>query len=180
MQKLLMRVMLTVSLAVAATIAHSATPTADTDILNKAVEYFQSGKYHESLLMFRRLHSRYSLNSRFMAYMSVCLYYDAEYEQCADIIDSIAPRLNVFAPHEQSVYFYCAAQSCHKIERYTDAIAYYERVLLLCYGNEKGDILKDIGMCYKAMGQIPTAQEYFLSALAYYRKFNQKFSFDVN
>ena len=41
----------------------------DKDKLNKAVDYFQSGKYHESIILFKQLEKRFNLNYRFRAYM---------------------------------------------------------------------------------------------------------------
>lgn len=146
----------------------------DREILNKAVDYFQSGKYHEALIMFKKLDSRYRLNLRFKAYMSVCHYYDGEYKDCKAIVDSIADRLDVFAPHERSVYFYDAGESCFFLKKYQKAIDYFERVLLICYDNEKGDILMRLGQCYRRLLQIETAQEYFVSAKAYYERFNDE------
>ena len=144
----------------------------DGETLNKAVDYFQSGKYHESLLMFKKLENRYHLNKRFVAYMGVCYFYDEDYKKCANTIDSIASELDVFAPHERSVYFYCTAESFYRQCMYTKATEYFEKVLLLCYNKEKSDILKRIGQCYWQRGAIENAQEYFLSAKQYNVYFN--------
>ena len=42
--------------------------------LGVAIDYFQSGKYHEALLYFARLDSLYRLNPRFRAYTALCYY----------------------------------------------------------------------------------------------------------
>lgn len=146
----------------------------DSECLNKALEYFQSAKYHEALLMFRKLNSKYDLNVRFKAYMGICYYYDEDYENCEAIIDSIADRLEVFAPHERSIYFYDAGESCFNLRKYDKAITYYERVILICYDNEKGDILMRLGQCHRKLQNIETGQEYFISAKAYYTRFNEE------
>lgn len=150
----------------------SQTVVSDKEILNKAVEYFQGGKYHEALLMFKKLGCRYELNTRFKAYMGICYYYDEEYEECANVIDSVANALDVFAPHEQSVYYYCAAESHLQMKHMQEAINYYEKVLLLCYDNEKGDVLSGLARCYRSIGEMETSQEYYISAKAYYEQFN--------
>ena len=48
----------------------------DSELLGKAIEYFQSGKFHEALLLFDKLDNRYKLNPRFRAFLAVCYYYD--------------------------------------------------------------------------------------------------------
>ena len=47
--------------------------------LGMAIEYFQSGKYHESLLIFERLDKEYELDIRYKAYIGVCRYYEYDY-----------------------------------------------------------------------------------------------------
>lgn len=146
----------------------------DKEKLSLAVGYFQSGKYHEALLMFKKLDSKYRLNPRFQAYMGVSYFYDGEYEKAIAMLENILKKLQVFSPHEQSVYYYCTAESYFRLKKYIDAVPLYEHHLLLCYNNEKGDSLYRIGTCYKQLGDIETAQEYFIEAMAYYRKFNDK------
>lgn len=151
----------------------------DRDKLNKAIEYFQSGKYHESLLLFEKLDDKYQLNIRFRAYKGVCYYYDLEYEKAAITLDEIIDKIDVFAPHERSVYYYCGAESHFKLKEYVEAIVLFEKYLLLCYDNEKGDALFKIGLCYKQLGQIETAQEYLVRSLDYYRKFNDTMKLNI-
>ena len=43
----------------------------DKELLAKAIDYYQGSKYHEALLFFEQLNSRYVLNPRFKAYMAV-------------------------------------------------------------------------------------------------------------
>ena len=139
----------------------------DKDKLNKAVDYFQSGKYHESIILFKQLEKRFNLNYRFRAYMGVCYYYDHEYRLCDSIISSVSYKLEVFAPHERSVYYYCAAVSSLETGKLKQAINYFEKTLLLCYDNEKGNILGHIAKCYLGLDKVDVAQEYLLSAKAY-------------
>ena len=144
----------------------------DKERLSRAVEYFQSGKFHESLLQFQKLDMNYRLNPRFQAYKGVCLYYDADYDEAAATFAQVLPKLDAFAPHERSVYYYCAAESNYRLKHYVKAIELYEKQFLLCYKNEKGDALFRIGQCYYKKGQTYTAQEYFAQAIAYYHIFN--------
>lgn len=44
----------------------------DPVLLDKAIEYFTSAKYHEALLIFQRLDKQYKLNERFRAYIGLC------------------------------------------------------------------------------------------------------------
>lgn len=152
----------------------TAPPPTDQERLARAVDYFQSGKYHEALLLFDKLDKVYQLNPRFQAYNGVCNFYDRNYKKAAEILDSIMPKLDKFAPHERSIYYYCAAESHYQLSNYHKAITYFENQLLLCYDNEKGDSLFRIGLCYIGLKNILTAQEYLKQAVAYYRRFNDE------
>lgn len=144
----------------------------DAEKLSRAVEYFQSGKYHEALIWFSKLDKKYKLNPRFQAYMGVCCYYDGEYERAIEALEPILPKLKAFAPHELAVYYYSVADSYFRLNKYIDAVPFYEKHTLLCYNNEKGDSLFRIGICYRCLGDIEIAQEYFVEALAYFRRYN--------
>lgn len=146
----------------------------DAEKLSRAVDYFQSGKYHEALIWFSKLDKKYTLNPRFQAYMGVCCYYDGEYEQAIDTLEPILSKLEVFAPHELAVYYYCVADSYFRLKKYIDAVPLFEKHTLLCYNDEKGDSLFRIGLCYKNLGDIEIAQEYFVEALAYFRNYNNQ------
>lgn len=149
----------------------AAQEASDNDKLGMAVEYFQSGKYHEALLLFRDLNGRYRLNPRLEAYMGVCCYYEWEFEEACAHIDSVADRLEVLAPQERSVYYYCSAESHFALGRYDEAAQWFERMLLVCHDNEKGDALYRIGFCHVQRQQWALAKEYLESALAYYTRF---------
>ena len=144
----------------------------DAEKLSRAVEYFQSGKYHEALIWFSKLDKKYKLNPRFQAYMGVCCYYDGEYKRAIEALEPILPKLKAFAPHELAVYYYSVADSYFRLNKYIDAVPFYEKHTWLCYNNEKGDSLFRIGICYRCLGDIETAQEYFVEALAYFRRYN--------
>ena len=119
----------------------------DKDQLGMAIEYFQSGKYHEALLIFEKLDKEYELNARFHAYMGVCCYYEWLYEDACRYLDEAIPQLDAFAPHERSVYYYCNGESHFQLHQYKEAIPYFERALTVCYENEKGDIHYRLGLC---------------------------------
>lgn len=143
----------------------------DQEMLGKAIEYFQSGKFHESLLLFDKLDRRYKLNPRFRAFIAVCHYYDWNDEKTCEYLDSLIPQLEPFAPHERSIYYYINAESHFNLKQYKQAIPYYERALNVCYDNEKADALYRMGYCYLFNDDSETAYEYFQAAFAYYQKF---------
>ena len=139
----------------------------DTEKLGKALEYFTSGMYHESLLLFSALDKEYNLNARFHAFMGLCYYYEWEYQQACTYLDEAIPKIESLAPHERSVYFFANAESHFNLEQYTEAIPYYEQHILLCYPNEKADSFYRIGFCYMFHEEWANALESFESALAY-------------
>ena len=113
--------------------------TADSEQLGRAIDYFQSGKYHEARLILQRLDGRYRLNPRFRAYLGVCHYYAWAYAEAAACLDSVIPRLSAFAPQERS--FYCYADAYDRegfiymyredwiaaLDHFQNALVYYRR-----------------------------------------------------
>ena len=146
---------------------------ADSDrvLLGKAIDYFQSGKFHESLLIFDKLDQRYELNPRFRAFMAVCYYYDWNDEKTCELLDELIPSLEPFAPHERSIYYYINAESHFNLKQYDRAIGYYDQALNVCYNNEKPDALYRIGYCYLFNNDEEKAYEYFKAALNDYRQY---------
>lgn len=65
----------------------------DADRLGMALEYFQSAKYHEALLIFQKLDKQYKLNPRFKAYMALCYYYEWDYKKAVGYFDKVLPLL---------------------------------------------------------------------------------------
>lgn len=143
----------------------------DTEKLGMALEYFTSGKYHEALLLFRKLDKDYKLNARFRAYIGVCYYYEWEYEKAVEYLDDTIPLLDALAPHERNVYYYASAESHFNLGHYREAIPMFERVLTVCYDNEKGDAFYRMGFCYMFLEDWENARDSFLSAGLYYRRF---------
>ena len=145
---------------------------ASSQLLTRAIEYFQSGKYHEALLLFQRLDNKYKLNTRFQGYIGVCYFYDGDYKRSVAVLGKISPNLQLFAPQERAVYLYCMAESNFRLGHYRKALPLFESHILLCHNNEKGDSLMRIGLCYLALDKTNIADEYLNEATLYYRKFN--------
>jgi len=141
---------------------------AATEQLRKAIDYFQSEKYHEAALIFGRLNRDYSLNPRHRAFYALCLYEEREYAPCAAILDSVMPQLEPYSPQERSVYAFAAAESHFALRHYFEASGYYDCHLSLCHADERGDTLYRLGLCAMFMADYGVAYERFLSALAYY------------
>lgn len=146
-------------------------PANDSEMLGKAIDYFQSGKFHEALLLFDKLDKRYKLNPRFRAFLAVCYYYDWNDEKTCEYLDSLIPQLEPFAPHERSIYYYINAESHFNLGQYEKAIGYYEQMVNVCYNNEKSDAFYRLGYCHLFNKDTLTAYDYFNSALAYYQQF---------
>lgn len=143
----------------------------DTQKLGMAIDYFAGGKYHEALTLLVRLDKSYKLNPRFKAYIGVCYYHEWNFEQACRYLDEAMPQLEVYAPHERSIYYGASAESHFALNEYAEAIPMYEKQLLVCYDNEKGDALYRLGFCYMYKENFGLAAEYFEAALAYYTTF---------
>lgn len=143
----------------------------DKDRLGMAIEYFQSGKYHEALLIFQDLDRKYKLSPRFRGYIGVCYYYEWNYEEACKYLDAMLPELEIFAPHERSVYYFSAASSHFQLKEYRAAIPLYEKMLTVCYDNEKPETFYQLGFCYMFIDDWFNARDCFVSALAYYTRF---------
>lgn len=146
----------------------------DTEKLGRAIEYFQSGKYHEALGLFSQLDKDYNLNPRFQAYIGICYYYEWEYEKTIQYIDTILPKLDVFAPHERSLYYYACAESHFNLGHYEQAIPLYEQFLLLCYDNEKPDAFFRLGFCHMFTYDPASAYENLKAAEIYFQRYRAK------
>ena len=64
----------------------------DSEQLGMALEYFQSAKYHEALLIFEKLDEHYTLNPRYHAYMGVCYYNEWLYQEACQYLDEAIPQ----------------------------------------------------------------------------------------
>ena len=143
----------------------------DTRKLGMALDYFAGGKYHEALMMFLKLDKKYKLNPRFKAYIGICHYHEWNYEEACRYLDEAIPELDAFSPSERSVYYSAAAESHFELKEYDEAIPLYEKQLLVCHDNEKGDVLYRLGFCYMFKEKWQNATDYFRASLAYYERF---------
>lgn len=147
--------------------------TTDPDpvLLDKAVAYFNSEKYHEALLIFQQLDKRYKLNDRFRAYIGLCYYNDWEYKSATKYLDEVTPRLTMLAPHERSVYYFANAESHFQLQEYKAAIPFYEQALTVCYDNEKGEIYYRLGLCYMFGSEWEKARDAYAHCEEFFRKY---------
>ena len=120
----------------------------DKELLAKAIDYYQGSKYHEALLFFEQLNSRYVLNPRFKAYMAVCYYHDNDFKKTSETLDTLLHSLTVFAPREQAVYYFINAESHFQEQNYKQALTNFEQGLPLSDNKEKGYIYYRIGFCH--------------------------------
>lgn len=145
--------------------------TVDVGELGKALEYFSSGKYHESLLIFEKLDERYRLNPRYLAYIGVCHYYEWNYEKAISYFDKAIPHLDNFSPQERSFYYWANAESYFQLTRYVEAIPLYETMLTLCHDNEKPDAYYRLAFCHMFSDEWQDALYDFQQSLDYYRRY---------
>lgn len=144
---------------------------ADTEALGRALEYFQSQKYHEALLIFQRLDQSYKLNARYKAYIGLCYYYDWDYKKATEYFDTFLPKLSMLAPEERALYYYADGESHFQLSHYDQAIVLFQSALALCHDRDKGDSWFRIGFCYYFLQQPALAQGCFLVAEYYYATF---------
>ena len=77
-------------------LATSTTKSADKEKLERAIQYFQGGKFHEALLLFAPLSKKYTLSKRTIAYMGVCCYYEGDFEMAANCFAQSAEDIEYF------------------------------------------------------------------------------------
>ena len=162
------RTYLVMFLVLAVTLPFLAHRPSDNERLDMALEYFQSGKYHEAILLFEQLDKEYALNERYHAFMGVCYYYEWQYADACKYLDAAMPHLEVFAPHERSVYYFTDGESHFQLQQYSEAIPHYEKALTVCFENEKGDIHYRLGLCYMFAEQWEAARAHYEQALNNY------------
>ena len=151
--------------------ASAQTTDPDPVLLDKAVAYFNSEKYHEALLIFQQLDKRYKLNDRFRAYTGLCYYNEWEYKSATKYLDEVTPRLTMLAPHERSVYYFANAESHFQLQEYKAAIPFYEQALTVCYDNEKGEIYYRLGLCYMFGSEWEKARDAYAHCEEFFRKY---------
>lgn len=151
-----------------------AKPISDGERLRIALDYFQSGKYHETLLIFQKLDSNYQLNPRFIAYTGVCYYYEWDYQHATECLDRAIPQLKSFAPSELSFYYFADAESYFNLNKYDMAIPLYKEMLTLCQESEKADAYYKLGYIYSSRNEWIDALDNLHMALTYFLHFRAK------
>lgn len=141
--------------------------TTDRERLGKAIEYFQTGKYHEAMLLFSYLNEHHRLSARTIAYLGVSCYYDGEYAEACKYLDQTADKISVYAPQERLVYYRCNADAHYRQEQYAEAIGMYERCCLVGDIASRQDSAYHIALCYIALKQWSQASEWLHTSLAY-------------
>lgn len=121
---------------------------ADAEQLARALDYFASEKFHECLVLLQPLNRRYKQNPRYRAYLAVCLYYEWEYAEAIRLFDEVIPLLQGVAPHELSLYYWMDAESYFALQQYDRALPLYEKMLPVCWENEKPDAYYRLGFCH--------------------------------
>lgn len=123
------------------TVAKTNTETTDSELLGKAIEYYVGGKYHECTLLFEKIKKTYRLTPRFLAYLGFSYYKENNYEEASKCLQTSIPSLTSFSPKEQSVYIYACAESLFMLHKYKDSMRYYDMLIPLTVGNDRGDVL---------------------------------------
>ena len=141
------------------------------ELFGRAMEYFNSSKYHEALIIFHKFDKKYALNNRIHAYMGLCHYYEWNYEQACKLLDEVIPNIGGYAPHERSIYYYAAAESHFNLQQYEQADTLYQMMLGVCYNSEKADAYYRIGFCNMFAEKWKAAKDNFEQALAYYERY---------
>ena len=154
-----------------AAIGQTARTMPDKEQLEIALDYFSSSKYREALTLLTKLDKKYKLNPRFKAYIGVCHYYEWNYKEACKYLDATIKDIEVYAPHERSIYYFTDAESHFFLEEYEKAIPLYEKMLHVCFNNEKGDAFFRLGFCYLQINENKVALDNLNSALLYYEKF---------
>lgn len=139
--------------------------------LNIALDYFQSGKFHEALLILARLDSTYRLNPRFRAYTGLCYYYDGDYSNATRLLDASIPSLKAFSPDERSLYYHADADSHFILEQYDAAEASYDSLLTICDDKQKAEAYYRLGFIKVYKERWLEALDDLQSALVYYRTY---------
>lgn len=145
----------------------------DSNKLGRALDYFAGRKYHEALVILVKLDESHKLSPRFKAYIGVCYYHEQDYKMVCQYLDQALPFLDAYSPTERNVYYHITAESHFMLNEYNKAIPLYEKQLMVCHDNEKGDVFYRLGFCYMFMEKWENAICYFNSALAYYDKFSK-------
>lgn len=163
------------SLLVAVVAAAPAKKTTPQELLTKATEYFQGGKYHEAIINFEKLQQDYTLTPRYLAYLGFAYYKEGDYENAAKTLYPLLrdttsqSTLTALSPKEQSIYLYACGESLFHIGNYTSSLNIHTQMLPLVSGCDKGDVLFHIGMAHYMQGNYADAIPPLEEALSLYK-----------
>lgn len=163
------------SLLVIVVAAAPAKKTTPQELLTKATEYFQGGKYHEAIINFEKLQQDYTLTPRYLAYLGFAYYKEGDYEDAAKTLYPLLrdttsqSTLTALSPKEQAIYLYACGESLFHIGNYTSSLDIHTQMLPLVYGCDKGDVLFHIGMAYYMQGNYADAIPPLEEALSLYK-----------
>ncbi len=143
----------------------------DSERLGMAMEYMQSNKFHEALIILSQLDKKHHLSPRLKAYIGLCYYYEQDYAMTCNTMDTLLVHLDALAPQERSLYNFCTAESHFYIGEYKEAISYYDAMLTLCHDNEKADALFHLAFCYLNTGDEEQALQTFQKSLSCYEEY---------
>ena len=145
------------------------------ELLTKATEYFQGGKYHEAIINFEKLQQDYTLTPRYLAYLGFAYYKEGNYEDAAKTLLPLlrdttrTAAITALSPKEQSIYLYACGESLFHIGNYTSSLDIHTRMLPLVTGCDKGDVLFHIGMAHYMQGNYADAIPPLEEALSLYK-----------
>lgn len=156
-------------------VAAAAPKTKPQELLTKATEYFQGGKYHEAIINFEKLQQDYTLTPRYLAYLGFAYYKESNYEDAAKTLFPLLrdttsqSTLTALSPKEQAIYLYACGESLFHIGNYTTSLDIHTRMLPLVSGCDKGDVLFHIGMAHYMQGNYADAIPPLEEALSLYK-----------
>ena len=163
------------SLLVIVVAAAPAKKTTPQELLTKATEYFQGGKYHEAIINFEKLQQDYTLTPRYLAYLGFAYYKEGDYEDAAKTLYPLLrdttsqSTLTALSPKEQAIYLYACGESLFHIGNYTSSLDIHTQMLPLVSGCDKGDVLFHIGMAHYMQGNYADAIPPLEEALSLYK-----------
>ncbi len=170
------KILLTILLLFVVNVSVSVGRTLQTpqELLTKATEYYQGGKYHESILCFEKLQEKYTLTPRYLAYLGFSYYKEVQYDKAAQTLLPLLrdttrnTTLSALSPKEQAVYLYACGESLFHIGDFLRSLEIYERMLPLVNGLDKADVLFHIGMAHYMQSSYQLAISPLEEALAIY------------
>lgn len=143
----------------------------DAELLGKAMDYYNGGKYHESILAFEKLSKSYRLTARIKACLGMSYFKERQYEEAVEILKPVIPELTAFSPKEQAVYAYSCAESLFYLERYSEAIEYYNKALPMTEERDRGDVLYHLAFSYFKLDNYQMALDNFNDSIVVYEQY---------